>query len=195
MSSGLLLALAAGLLALALVLAVLVLVGVVALIWLRSRPEPAPTPAAARSAAEGEKERERQKSAARGRANSAPPMAASRGPRTVPTLERPAPPAPSPQPTTAGPLQPAPMIGFFDDETSTGAALGQARQTSLSAAFLSIPPGPAAPAAPPAPQDDYGEGEATEIFSANTVSAELAALLDEPDDAASTPGPSPRRGR
>ncbi len=194
MSSGLLLALAAGLLALALVLAVLVLVGVVALIWLRSRPEPAPTPAAARSAAEGEKERERQKSAARGRATSAPPAAATRGPRTVPTLERPGPPAPSPQPTTAGPLQPAPMIGFFDDETSTGAALGQARQTSLSAAFLSIPPGPSAPPAPGV-QDDYGEGEATEIFSANTVSAELAALLDEPDDAPATPGPTPRRGR
>ncbi len=82
------------------------------------------------------------------------------------------------------------MIGFFDDETSTGAAMGNVRQASLSSAFLSVPPGPPQKPAPPSgglleeDRSDAGDSDATEIFSANTVSAELAALLEEPDDPA-----------
>lgn len=178
MSTGLLLAVATALLGVAFALAGVVVVGVVGWLLLGRSERSAPKPRPARAGATSKPP---------------PPSGPPRGPRTV-TEERPRAPAPPPaQSPTAGPLQPGPMIGFFDDETSTGAALQQARQSSLSTAFLNtLPPTKLEPPKRPIDDDDPGEGEATEIFSANTLSSDLAALLEEPDLV--TPPPKGRRG-
>ncbi len=187
-SSGLVIAILSLLVAGGLFVASLLVLATVGFFWMRSGDAEAPPPP-------DEGERQRQVAAARGRVNSAPPPPPPARPSSAPPPP-PGRPASRPPPAAAAPQQPPPMLGFFDDETSTGASFGQARQ-SLGSPLLSVPPGGLVPPEPKRPQlganlddDDEGEG-ATEIFSAGQVSAEFAALLEEPEE--STPSPGNRR--
>jgi hypothetical protein len=125
------------------------------------------------------------------------PVPRSSRPPSRPGSVPPASARPGPVPLDADPPE-APPIGFFDDETSTGQAFRSAGQLqSLSSAFLSVPPTAVKDllgGAGSDDDDDEGEG-ATEIFSASAINAELAALLDEPEEgvAVATPAAPKRR--
>jgi hypothetical protein len=193
-TSGLVLAVALLLIVAALGLGMLVVAAAAALYWVRrsQAEEPAALPDPRDPPAAG---------SADGTGSRPAPEPAGRAPRQTPAgaqrrKSQPPPPPPAPPPPESAAAASRPMLGFFDDETSTGAQIGPSRPSAgLGGGLMGVPPGGLLPSearkGPMAPEDDESEEGATEIFSAGQVSAEFAALLEEPDEG--TPSPAARR--